>query len=1140
MNKDFESANYSWARLFLWTAVVVVAALFLVFWAINSCKPKDTPFLPRALPARSVGILEPAVSNRTALATVKMVRGLFPDASMVSSGPESNGLAGCLAERRVLVVPDSTHLPIDLWRPVQEYMASGGGVLFIGRNPFEARVRRTNGLTKTEAELFRELMEAARPVDGFSVVQGWQHLNDTEKIRGSVRVVKGSPLPWPAVSVETDSLTAWDAMVLDTVPGAALTAEGNSLAFYARGDVDTSCLVILCDEQDGSRWVYPVPLSEAWRPVVVREEKFRYSYGGVARGGAGDHLKFERVIKISAGLSMALAPQSPGRHSYGLSDIRLALDPRGVEEAVDEPDWPVVAPSYRRYDFKAWEVRSLVSEGQYFTGAVAMQSPLPRPMGMGGESAASHRWIPLFHAFDKKGNGQGWPAGLCVASQPRGPGQKWGWIGLDPSEATADAVREMLAECVTRLYEGIFLFNAGCDRFAYEGGDMVHVTARWTGSNTGLILRTTAELLSTGEEEEPEVVRRASSAPSSTEMSAAIDLGAVDRLEDVAGDYTLRITLEDAFQHGRVYDQVEQPLKFLPGAFTATPGEWITTSGSQFTRGKRPVFMLGINYWPFSANGRSPGEINAHWLDVSVFDPSLVRTDLKRLEEAGVNAVAVQFHDEKEAPQLKFFVDEARKHRVNVLVYLDYLNPFSLDTDKAQKLVQAGGLAGQPQVFGIDLAWEPNLGHYPDRCRLDTEWERWLIEQYESVDHAEKVIGRPVWRRDGGVTGPSDQELATDGDHRTLVAVYRRFVDDYVSRRYGCAKRLLRGLGCRQLLTARAGYGGSGSVWANPCLPVDLASGVMHLDFISPEGWGLNGEVDRFYEAGFITAYARGMSDGKPVVWLEFGGSIGMEPQAVDYENQARLYDNFFELFLKSDVAGCFAWWYPGGFRVEEGSDMGVVNPDGTWRPAGERIQACANRFRREVGLPGAWKGREVNRFADARGLSALWDAWRNVYREETRAGAIEEIRPQGFKKRTTAMPLVSVGGVPFDDPAPLEWVNAEWGRTVVDGEDRLRMPGTKLAMKRKQNLRLELFNSGPATWATSEEGKAQTVWVRVENPQGSWQFLKADPLAFGGSMWISWTASDTGTWKIRPYLLETGGFGEQLEVEVGEEVESF
>ena len=119
------------------------------------------------------------------------------------------------------------------------------------------------------------------------------------------------------MSVETDSLTAWDAMVLDTVPGAALTAEGNSLAFYARGDVDTSCLVILCDEQDGSRWVYPVPLSEAWRPVVVREEKFRYSYGGVARGGAGDHLKFERVIKISAGLSMALAPQSPGRHSSG-------------------------------------------------------------------------------------------------------------------------------------------------------------------------------------------------------------------------------------------------------------------------------------------------------------------------------------------------------------------------------------------------------------------------------------------------------------------------------------------------------------------------------------------------------------------------------------------------------------------------------------------------------------------------------------------------------------------------------------------------------------------------------------------------------------------------------------------------------
>ena len=109
-----------------------------------------------------------------------------------------------------------------------------------------------------------------------------------------------------------------------------------------------------------------------------------------------------------------------------------------------------------------------------------------------------------------------------------------------------------------------------------------------------------------------------------------------------------------------------------------------------------------------------------------------------------------------------------------------------------------------------------------------------------------------------------------------------------------------------------------------------------------------------------------------------------------------------------------------------------------------------------------------------------------------------------------------------------------------MDGVDRVRWPGTKLIVKRKQKLRLELFNSGPATWATSEEGKAQTVWILVENPQGSRQFLKADPLAFGGSMWIAWTASDTGTWRIRPYLLETGGFGELFEVEVGEEVESF
>jgi len=242
-----------------------------------------------------------------------------------------------------------------------------------------------------------------------------------------------------------------------------------------------------------------------------------------------------------------------------------------------------------------------------------------------------------------------------------------------------------------------------------------------------------------------------------------------------------------------------------------------------------------------------------------------------------------------------------------------------------------------------------------------------------------------------------------------------------MSRRYGEVERLVRRLGCRQLLSARSGYGGNGNHWADPMLPIDLATGAVHFDSISPEGYALTGDLDQFREGGFLTAYARGVTGGKPVAWLEFGVSVGENPLPPDLDNQARLYRNMLELARRSHAAGCFAWWYPGGWRVDERSDFGIVNPDATLRPAAEAIR----QFKPRTDPTPAWSGREFKPDADARGLSALWDKWRETYRNEE---PMQEVRPAGFGKLTTEVPLVSVGGVSHLADAPYEFVNSEWG----------------------------------------------------------------------------------------------------------------
>jgi hypothetical protein len=145
----------------------------------------------------------------------------------------------------------------------------------------------------------------------------------------------------------------------------------------------------------------------------------------------------------------------------------------------------------------------------------------------------------------------------------------------------------------------------------------------------------------------------------------------------------------------------------------------------------------------------------------------------------------------------------------------------------------------------------------------------------------------------------------------------------------------------------------------------------------------------------------------------------------------------------------------------------------------------------------------------------------------------MEELRPLNFGKRTREITMRSIGGSPYVAPAPLESVNSEWGRIEIDGTERDRTPGRRLAVHLKQKMRLELINTGPSTWDASADGRARCVWVRLENEQGARRQLPVGVVRFGGSSWISWGASDPGVWRAQPFLADVGPFGEPLLIEV-------
>lgn len=1088
---------------------------------------------PEPLPPDAVCILQPAVSNEFSGPSATALARIFPEAMQVAMDEGDRALAECRDGGRVLVVPQARDLPVWYWPVLTNHMALGGRVLFWGTDPFRQRYEAGRDGYLTGASFAQLLSSSAVFVPELSSVQRWLLRAADGGKGGTMRVDLEAPVPWPAVQVDVTNLVAWNAVVRENLPAGAIPQPNASLAFFLRGDANLTRIAVECEEDDGSHWSYLAPVGTTWRLTIVHEREFAHDWGGAGRGGQGDHLSLSRARRLSIGLSMHLAPQSPGPHTFGLSDVRVLEDPRFPDEVAAWPDLPLVSPPYRHFDLEPRRIELQDGGRRVDVRRPRVQSPLPRPTGTGGRAGLPSRWMPLARAFGGTGDLLGWPLSAYVEADDAGQARAWAWLAMDPYPDTLALQESLLEQGAARLHAGWFIVQAGVPRMEFQAGQQFNVAARVArgGGPVEGPVRVVAELI----EENGEATRRVAAPVPEEAVGQWVDLnlGGVPPRILKTRDLRIRVSLWDA-EDKRRHDVLEQSIRLRPQEQVADRLEWMAVTGSGFTQGRRPVHLFGVNYWPRSAVGRAPGEARGHWLDVGEFDLDLVRRDLDRLQEAGINSLAIQYLDERQAPQLRCLLDELRTRNMWVHLFVNHLSPLDQDLAAARRLIEAADLARQPVVCSIDLAWEPHLGPEASRRRMDEAWRAWLAEQYGSIEHAERVIGRELWRHDGVVTGPPDAELAEDeGDHRVAVAAYRRFADDWISRRYGEVRRFLADLGCRQLLAARSGYGGSGNRWGDTQFPIDLASGAVHLDFISPEAWGLTGDPRAIQQAGFISAYARGVSGGKPVVWTEYGTTVGEAPEPADLQRQAALYSNLHSMFIRSQVAGSFAWWFPGGWRVDERSDMGVVHPDGRWRPVGDVLRGFNQRLRREQSAPQPWRGREMSRSAHARGLSGLWDEWRSVYGQETAAGRLQEIRPAGFGRFSRELPMLAVGGVPFVAPAPLEYLNAEWGSLAVAGERRARRPEESVAMRVRESLEAELINTGPATWSTSVEGQSGSVWLLAQHPRAKDQKLVLRNVAFGDRCTVTWSPTDTGTWELRAWMAGAGSFGEPLIVHV-------
>ena len=387
--------------------------------------------------------------------------------------------------------------------------------------------------------------------------------------------------------------------------------------------------------------------------------------------------------------------------------------------------------------------------------------------------------------------------------------------------------------------------------------------------------------------------------------------------------------------------------------------------------------------------------------------------------------------DLEQIPNLQDFLRRCRNHQIRVNGFIEGAAPFQAaqfgsDSSRVRNWFAAGGFAENPTIFAYDTAWEP--GNYVFsaswRPRWDRDWENWIVERYGSVESAEKDWGIPVPRKDGKPTSPSDEQLSKDGNWRIMVAAYRRFMDDLMSQKWNQATRRLRQLAPRQLISFRQGN----------TLPHDFALTAVgkHIDFICPEGYSIPNSEDGYNAAGFITRYVRFTTGGKPVIWAEFGNSVWnrttLRPDPRVIEDQGRYHEIFYRVILEAGANGSAPWWWPGGYRVNELSDYGICNPDGTLRPAAELIRKYAPRIKAERPLPKGDYPFVMDRDANAGGYwYAAFNTGKNAYAAAVRQKKILEIRTAGTGTTSVDTPLTAVGNTPCNGHNPPRYLNAEF-----------------------------------------------------------------------------------------------------------------
>lgn len=909
-------------------------------------------------------------------------------------------------------------------------------------------------------------------------IEGWTRgASAPEKTSTIERVADGA---W-RVRCDVDG---WDTYHADV----AVPAGDEILVLEARGDAATDKLLVECVERDESRWMAVVDVGREWRTCILRPRDFAYwtDSRSVGRGGEGDHLVLANTARVSIGLARSHMPDLvAGQHEYEFRGLSTSPSAGIPDPDFRVPDIEALCPSHKLYPLDG-VARVEPAHGQQVWDGPGGEIALPqayaaiwRERGRGIRRDRAWRWIPVAEATTGYGARHG-PLAWMVVGDASCPGAAWASLAVsDPREALAPQLRPVVLGLVDALARGTHLLEGGAEFFSYAQGETLKLGAEV--ANTSREARTLAVEATISDPDGMQLFR------DRRELVVAAGRTAESVWDWAPAGATPPFEVEVALaEGGRRVDTIGHSVERLrtePGR----PEEYVRVEGSNFTLAGKPWYFQGINYWPTWVAGCRDMDLRKR----ERYDPEVIEEDLSRLEAMGFNSIsAVQailppdpaapgaFRDQTD------FLDRCLRHNIRVHFTVHNGRPYSGgDIAKVIDYIGRAGLREHPAILSWELAWEPIEGWWGRGWGFFVgDWNEWVVERYGSVEGAVADWGfDPRAPGESVLPAPKAEHFQTHGAWDACVAAFRRAFGDRVGREYGRMARALRAYDPNHLIAFRGGACGipSGQAFAH----IHSVGVAKHMDFLNPEGYNLQSwewksatPADTIRKGGLITQYYRFVSREKPVVWMEFGYTVNgigraWTPQLLriapeSFEVQRQEYESFYAMFVESGARGAAPWWLPGGFRLGENSDFGLVEPDWAERPAMGVVRSYLPRFA-EVEHPAPT--RDIRLDLDGHYPDA-WEIYSAEYLAAVQAGEVPGLSTAGTGTDSTTCPLTAVGDRPYSGSNPPIFLNAEYNRLEVrigDGPWRELAEGDAIDLAPGEVLscRASVGNLGEAAW---------------------------------------------------------------------------